>query len=105
MGEKATWDPTTRKFKVEKVEGNGNNNSKTRYVSYHCGERPDSTEEELNTLLKYAKEDGFDLSGDTDKGKKAREGKVVKQYIRIAIQDLIANRGQAAQEVKSKGKG
>ncbi len=69
-----------------------NHNDKQRYVSYHCGEEPDSNAEELKTLLQYAKEDGFDLKADNDKGTKAKEGRAVKRYMRAAIANFISDR-------------
>ena len=96
----AVYNPETKR--MEQVEGVGNNNNAgVRYVSYHVGEAPDSTAEELATLLRYAKEDGFELNGDSDKGRKAKEGKAIKQYVRIAIAEFIASRDKLVSAPKN----
>ena len=100
MTKQAVWDAEKRKF-VQKDDGQGNPSKTGNGHTVWYG----VTGDELKTLTEFAKADGFDLKSDTDTGKKAKVGKAVKQYVQIAVQELIQSRktsNQPKSEVKSK---
>ena len=88
----AEWDAKARRFVLKPTEsnskGNGNHN---HTVYYHV------TGQALEKLIQFAKEDGFTLTADTEAGRKAKIGKAVKQYVDVAIAELIKAREEAQQ--------